>query len=289
MGIEKSGIVFEFGLASDLFWDPLSENEIKAVAEHGFSFLEIWGHLPWFDISSTSMASEIRKMADSQGLRVRSVHAPCEGDWDISSEDDKIRQKSIEDVIDAIERCREMGGELVVVHPGRALGSQGGAAEAEHDRRVAKSIESFADIVRAARDNGIFVAVENQWSNEIGGTETHFMRLLDTLDPDVAGICFDSSHANITPGSLDMIERIAHPIITTHLSDNRGKYDEHRPPFTGAIDWRETLNLLLQKGFRGPWLMEVTNGGHDPMGVLARMRQSIAQMTTVLEDLSSRR
>jgi hypothetical protein len=31
----------------------------------------------------------------------------------------------------------------------------------------------------------------------------------------------------------------------------------------------------------------VTNGGHDPLGVLDKMRASISKMTGVLEDLSS--
>lgn len=283
--MKTSEIIFEFGLASDLFWDPLGEGEIKAAAEHGFSFFEIWGHMPWLDIYSPSIASELRAMVEACGMRIRSVHAPCEGDWDISSEDEAVRRKSVAEVILAIERCREMGGELVVVHPGRRLASTGEAAESEHERRIDKSIESFEDILNAARDGETRIAVENQWANEVGGGEKHFLRLLDTLDPLVVGICFDSSHANITPGTHEMIERIDHSIITTHLSDNHGEYDEHKPPFTASIDWRETLNLLLDKGFRGPWLMEVTNGGYDPFEILSTIRQSIEKMKVVIKAL----
>ena len=264
-------VSLEFGLASDLFWDPLGEGELKAVADHGFSFLEIWGHMPWFDIYSPAMASEVKLMVEDHGLRVRSVHAPCEAEWDISSEDDAVRRKSVDEVVLAIKRCREMGGELVVVHPGRAIASEGDAAGAEHDRRIEISVKSFRDIQEAARDNGALIALENQWANEVGGKEKQFLRLLGTLDPQVVGICFDSSHANITPGTIEMLQRINHPIITTHLSDNHGKYDEHKPPFTAAIDWQLVLGFLMQQGFRGPWLMEVTNGGHDPLGVLAKM------------------
>lgn len=282
-----SNIIYEFGLASDLFWDPLGENEIRAAADHGFSFFEIWGHVPWFDIYSPSMASELKAMVHAHGMRIRSVHAPCEADWDISSENEEVRRTSVKEAILAIERCREMGGELVVMHPGRRVASEGAAAEAEHDRRIDKSIESFVDILSAAEDNGILIAVENQWANEVGGREKYFMRLLDTLDPNVTGICFDSSHANITPGTTEMIRRIKHPFITTHLSDNHGEYDEHKPPFTASIDWKEILKLLLDKGFRGPWLMEVTNGGHDPLGVLEKMGGSITKMRATLEDLSS--
>ena len=283
----KSKIIYEFGLGSDLFWDPLGESEIRAAAEHGFVFFEIWGHMPWFDIYSPSMASELKAMVDARGMRIRSVHAPCEADWDISSESEEIRRTSVKETIFSIERCREMGGELVVMHPGRRLTSEGPEAEAEHDRRIDISIKSFVDIMTAAEDNGIRIAVENQWSNEVGGKEEQFMRLLDTLDPKVAGICYDSSHANITPGSFEMIERVGHSVIATHLSDNHGEYDEHKPPFTASVDWRKTLNMLLDKGFRGPWLMEVTNGGHDPLGVLEKMRLSMAKMKAMLEDLSS--
>jgi sugar phosphate isomerase/epimerase len=282
----ESKIIYEFGLASDLFWDPLGESEITAVADHGFSFFEIWGHMPWFDIYSSSMASELKAMVDAHGMRIRSVHAPCEADWDISSENEEVRRTSVKEAVLSIERCREMGGELVVMHPGRRLSTDGDEAEAEHNRRIGKSIESFFDILSAAEDNGIRIAVENQWSNEVGGKEKQFMMLLDTLDPKLTGICFDSSHANITPGTLEMIGRLEHRIITTHLSDNHGEYDEHKPPFTASIDWQEILKVLLRKDFCGPWLMEVTNGGHDPLGILEQMGLSIPKMEAMLEDIS---
>jgi sugar phosphate isomerase/epimerase len=283
---DASSVILEFGLASDLFWDPLGDEELKAVVGHGFSFLEIWGHIPWFDIYSSSMASEVKTMVEDHGLRVRSVHAPCEAEWDISSGDDVIRRKSVDEVVLALQRCREMGGELVVVHPGRAIVSEGGAAGTEHDRRIENSMKSFRQIQQAARDNGTRIAVENQWANEVGGREQQFLRLLDTLDSQVVGICFDSSHANITPGTLEMFRHISHPIITTHLSDNHGTYDEHKPPFTAAIDWHKMLGFLMERGFRGPWLMEVTNGGHDPLAVLAKMESSIERMRTVIATIS---
>lgn len=284
----SSKIIHEFGLQSDLFWDPLGETEIKAAAEQGLSFFEIWGHVPWFDIHSSSMAAEFRAMVEANGMRIRSMHAPCEGDWDISSEDESTRLRSVDEVVLSIDRCCEMDGEIVVVHPGRQLASGGNAAEAEveHDRRIDKSIRSFEDIMKAAGDNGILVAIENPWSNEVGGDEKSFLRLLDALDPRAAGICFDSSHANITPGSLETIERAVHPIIATHLADNHGEYDEHRVPFTASVDWDRVLKLLLDKGFRGPWLMEVVNGGRDPFGILPRMGQAIGEMKSLIEKLS---
>ena len=65
----KPDIIFEFGLESDLFWNPLGERELEAVAEHGFSFLEIWGGKPWLDVYSASMAAELKAMVEDQGRR----------------------------------------------------------------------------------------------------------------------------------------------------------------------------------------------------------------------------
>jgi sugar phosphate isomerase/epimerase len=156
----------------------------------------------------------------------------------------------------------------------------------EHTRRLKKSIISFQAIQQTARDNGVLIAVENLTANEIGGTEDRFLELLDSLDPKVAGVCFDSSHANITPGTFEMFQRFRHKIITTHLSDNHGMYDEHRPPFTASIYWRKVLRLLLANGFRGPWLMEVTNGGNDPLDVLAQMELSVRTMKDLLQRIA---
>jgi sugar phosphate isomerase/epimerase len=281
----RTDMNLEFGVASDLFWDPLGEVELKAVADHGFSFMDIWGHVPWFDIRSSAMAAELKAMVEAQGLRIRCMHAPCEVDWDISSEDEAVRRKSVEEVILSIDRCRELDGEIVVIHPGREIEARGADAAKEHGRRIELSIRSFVDIIEAARDKGILVAVENAWANEVGGREEYWVRLMDTLDPKVAGICYDSSHANINPGSNEMIARSKYPIITTHLSDNQGQYDEHKPPFEGTVDWRKTLKLLLDKGFEGPWLLEIVNGGHDPYGFLPRMVEAMKKMRLILTEL----
>lgn len=276
---------YEFGLATDLYWDPLGEEEIRGAADTGFSFFEIWGHQPWFDIYSPEMAAQTKTMVEDAGMRVRSVHAPCEADWDISSEDETVRRKSVQETILAMERCREMGGELVVIHIGRRVESEGEEATREHVRRTDKSIESFVDIQQAARDTGILAAIENQWANEVGGQAEHFLRLLETVDPSISGICFDTSHANITPGTYEMLEKVKHPFITTHLSDNNGTYDEHKPPFTCQIDWDMALGFLIKKGYRGPWLLEVTNGGNDWHVALEEMGRSIKKMESVIRKI----
>ncbi|MBI5118021.1 sugar phosphate isomerase/epimerase [Candidatus Poribacteria bacterium] len=285
--MEKRPINFEFGLQSDLFWDQLGDAEVQAAAKRGFSFFEIWGHIPWFDIYSPTMASEVRLLVETHGMRVRSFHAPCEADWDISSEDEKIRQESVRETILSIENCRRMRGELVVVHAGRNLRAEGESSDNEHTRRLKKSIISFQVIQQAARENGVLIAVENLTANEVACPQDRFLELLDSLDPTVVGVCFDSSHANITPGTFEMFQHFRHKIITTHLSDNHGVYDEHRPPFTASIDWSKVLRLLLANGFRGPWLMEVTNGGNDPLEVLAQMELSAKTMKDLLQRLAN--
>jgi hypothetical protein len=52
------------------------------------------------------------------------------------------------------------------------------------------------------------------------------------------------------------------------------------------VDWDRVFTLLLDKGYRGPWLMEVVNGGRDPFGILPRMGQAIGEMKARIENLS---
>jgi len=281
-GMNESAISLDFGLQSDLFWDPLNETAFEAAYKNGFRFFEIWGHVPWFDIYSASMANEVKKMASDCGMWIRSVHSPCEGGSDISSESTSTRRKSVSEVVLSIENCRKMGGTIVVVHPGGSLNSTDKTAQYEHDRRISNSIRSFEEIERIAADNGVRIAVENLCANDVGGSEKHFLRLLEALNPRIFGICFDSSHANINPGTFEMFRRVSHPIITTHLSDNHGAYDEHKPPFTASVDWNATIELILRNGYHGPWLLEVTNGGADPLEVLAVMRNSAEKLKELI-------
>ena len=56
----------------------------------------------------------------------------------------------------------------------------------------------------------------------------------------------------------DLIRRIGRRLFTTHLHDNFGLRDDHQGAGLGYIDWRGVIPAILETGYRGPLMMELT-------------------------------
>ncbi|MBQ3811734.1 MAG: sugar phosphate isomerase/epimerase, partial [Kiritimatiellae bacterium] len=78
-----------------------------------------------------------------------------------------------------------------------------------------------------------------------------------------AGYCIDFGHAHYAGGGVDYwLDKLGDRILTTHIHDNRGRDDEHRPPGFGTIPWPDVIARLRALGYdgyanfeSGPWEM----------------------------------
>ena len=59
------------------------------------------------------------------------------------------------------------------------------------------------------------------------------------------------------PSVADVIRIMGSGISCLHLHDNNTLKDQHKPPFTGSIDWGEVLNALDEVGYSGVYNLEV--------------------------------
>jgi len=269
-----------FGLPSALFEGKLSETDIQAVQEAGFDFVEIWGMEPYFSLEHPEEADRMRRLVDKFGISIRSMHAPID-DWDISSRDDSVRQVSVRKTKVATMRLAAMGGEVLVVHPGRGRDPYEDVTD-----RMRQSERSLVEICEHAREIGIRVAVENPCPNEVYDDPEDLRSMVDRFDEQFVGICFDTSHANILGNALDTAEIFRGRIISVHLSDNLGLGDDHLMPFAGNIKWKRLLAGLIDGGFRGPWLFEVFSFGADAFDLLKKAGRTAARMRRLLEKLA---
>ena len=73
--------------------------------------------------------------------------------------------------------------------------------------------------------------------------------------PEIA-LALDTGHANLVQ-SADRETLAAGPrLATTHVHDNDGRADSHRPPGQGTIDWVAWTSALNAIGYRGPIMLE---------------------------------
>jgi len=258
----------------------LSENEVQAAQKAGFNFFEIWAMEPHFSLKHAGEAVRTRRLLDKFGMSVKSVHAPIDKGWDISSADETVRKESVRRTKLSAQRLVALGGDVLVVHPGR------GREPGENiSVRMSQSERSVTEMCEFARKLGLKLALENLCPNEVFDDPEDLRSMIDRFDQDVVGVCFDSSHANILRNAVDTARTFQGRVVSVHLSDNRGSGDDHLPPFEGNIDWERVLGTLIEGGFRGPWLFEVLGWGADPYDLLRRAAHGLEKMRPIIAKL----
>ena len=55
-----------------------------------------------------------------------------------------------------------------------------------------------------------------------------------------------------------LVRQIGKKLFTTHLQDNFGLNDDHQAPGFGYIDWEKLIPAILETGYQGPLMMELT-------------------------------
>jgi sugar phosphate isomerase/epimerase len=102
-------------------------------------------------------------------------------------------------------------------------------------RTLRRSAESLKHIINSKPEK-MNLAVENlprsQGSRICAG-------LLEMFDQTQIGLCYDSSHENISGEPFHLLKKYGSRLYTCHLSDNKGENDDHFIPGDGIIDWPE--------------------------------------------------
>lgn len=144
----------------------------------------------------------------------------------------------------------------------------------------ARDVEVIGRVAELTRRNGVRLAVETCYypgpAGETLPDAELVIQVVESLNlPDV-GINVDTGHCllgqtNACPEGVrrlleegepqtlpDLIRRIGRRLFTTHLHDNFGLRDDHQGAGLGYIDWRGVIPAILETGYRGPLMMELT-------------------------------
>jgi sugar phosphate isomerase/epimerase len=113
---------------------------------------------------------------------------------------------------------------------------------------------SFAELAERAAPHGIQIMVEHV-PDRITGIDD----IRNILDRDRRlGFHLDVGHANIGGDRLEgLLKAFADRLRHVHLSDNRGREDDHMPLGAGRIDWPRAIRLVKRAGYDGTITLEV--------------------------------
>ena len=226
-------------IATSFQYDIPIADQLAMIAQAGFSHVSLGVRPEHSGYLDSIRSNELKARLLHHGLAVDTVHAPVLAD-----------PKDVAQLWATVTAAANLGAPCVVAHAGSFDCSPEGIEE-----RLKPVIAACNALVPIAKETGIAFALENV----MPGPATDLLRrALQDLDPDVFGLCYDSSHDQIDgPRSFDLIDEFRNRIFAVHLSDRIKPHVDHVIPGEGFIAWPEMCAKLRSAQYSAPILMEV--------------------------------
>lgn len=229
-------------------------SRIREIAETGFTHY-FWCHQWNTDFLYTAPEfAEIRRVQKETGLKLLDIHGSSGSEKCWFSTTEYIRLAGVELVKNRIEMLTELEGTgVIVMHaPHTKFAHESAPAEdnaAQHQQAkllqeaVFRSLDSLMPVLEKHNTK---IAIENLIRDDWGLMDSY----LDRYPAERLGICYDCGHANIHTNSMPEMEKRKNRLIATHLHDNDGTGDQHKPVFTGNIDFDKLAKLIASSSYR---------------------------------------
>ncbi len=247
-------------------------DEIDRVAGLGFDYLELAMDPPMAHFSVLLT----QRLAIGRALRDAGLGLICHLPTFVSAADltESIRKASQGEMLLSLELAAELGAEKVVLHPPMASGM--GIFVVATVKELA--FEFFEKMVEAAAEGDVPLCLENMMPRNIIGVEPEdFFEIFEKF-PDFH-LTLDSGHAHIDDpdGSrlAGFVDRFGGKIGHLHLSDNRGRADDHLAVGRGTIDFASLVSKLRQQGYADTLTLEIFSEDHQDLVISRKYMESL--------------
>jgi len=256
-----------FGLASTVFRArALGAAEFDLSRSHGFTQVELVSAPGHFDVTSAADVSQVRSSATASGVSVIAL---------------TVEPTAVQP---ALEAAVTLSCPLVIVRT-RACTA---ARLRGPDHADAGTLRKLIDGLSSGLPDGVRMVIDfPAWPSF---TAANLIDFLEADEAPVAGVCLDAGHAAIGGSAVDAAEELSGYLAAVRLHDNHGREDNHRVPWSGAIDWAAVVTSCWKAGFTGPWTfspLEAADAG--PASIDELLRRSVGARTRlqgILEDLA---
>ena len=251
-----------FGVSTRLFLaERLDQAHIQQIALHGFTAIEAVAARSHFDYRDPGAVVRLGEWLSISGVALHSVHAPVEAS--VTSSDEAVRLRAVDEVMATLGVARQVPYRYLVLHLGTPAAA--GRSQDNHSGAAKRSLEQ---VVETAAGVGVEVAVE-VIANRLSDPAALVRLIEEDLDELNLGICLDYGHAHMLGDLGESIETVSGHLMTTHVHDNRGRADDHLPPYAGSVDWDAAMMETQKIGYEGRLMLEVAAHG-SAVDTLAR-------------------
>jgi sugar phosphate isomerase/epimerase len=232
---------------------------LELISSAGFNQVEICSLPSHFNFHDKAIVQQTTHRLQDLGLMACSFHAPFADHIDITSLDERKRRQSIGEVLVAADAAAALSARCFVIHPGPE--HSGEPPLGERERRLEHVAASLSEIANRCHEMGVLCVLENKLPHLLFGNIPDMMWILGAMSTTQVGACLDTGHAHLA-GDLDnAVQKLASHLRLVHASDNFGRYDDHRPPGCGDINWGRFLAQLREVAYAAPIVLEIAGQG----------------------------
>ena len=245
-------------LSTSSLFPRKTERAFELASDLGYDGVEV---MVWQESLSQSPEG-LNKLQDRYQIPIRSIHAPSlvisQNVWG-TSPSEKVNR--------SVELAKEVGAQLVVVHPPFAWQPKFAAGFAEQVSTLSES-------------SGITIAVENMypWRRK-NRSYLAYLPHWDPISQPYSALTLDVSHASTAgQNSLSLAKTYGRRLRHLHFTDGTGSNsDEHLVPGQGTQPCSELLHHLVATHYTGDVCIEVsTKKYRDETKIIKALTKSLS-------------
>ncbi len=192
-------------------------------------------------------AAELRKYADSIGIKCNQTHAPFPS---VRKGDEEYNEYIFPFLLRAIEVSGILGATTCVIHPC-------------NDYTAEENAVLYGSLKECAEKCGVIICAENMFNRDkennrlcfaACATPKDFCDHLELLDEKTFGACLDLGHGEVVgeiASTVRLIHALGNRLVALHIHDNDKRFDLHNLPYTNKINYAEILEALREIGYKG--------------------------------------
>jgi L-ribulose-5-phosphate 3-epimerase len=200
-------------------------------------------------------AGEMRKAAETTGLRIHSVMNSDHWRFPLSSSDPEVVAKCVAGMETSLRNAAEWGADTVLLVPAVV------DAKTSYGDAWKRSQERIKRMIPMAEKLKVVIAVEEVW-NKFLLSPLEFSRYVDDFKSKWVRAYFDVGNVVLYGFPQDWIRTLGPRIVKLHFKDF--KFAKRQAEFVnlrdGEIDWKEIHAALAQIQYKGSATVELSGG-----------------------------
>ena len=259
---------------------------LPAIRESGFQKIEVCSFPKHLDYHSADAVKRAAELIHQLGIEPFSFHAPFADHIDITSLDMSVRDRAVEELLDACRAAAALGVKNVVLHPGPER--SGRPPEHEFVQHVRNAAISLNIVAKQCSDMGVVLLLENMLPHLLFGHLGDMLFLLGEIRECAVGTCLDTGHAHLAGEIRTVIHKLSGHLKMLHVNDNHRAHDDHLAPGEGAIDWPWIIAELKRCHFHGDLILELSRRPHESIpDMLARAASAKDYLNNLIDTVTA--